>query len=536
MTNNLINAIRDLLDPYQISVEDTSRFIEVPHDEILEAYEYWLQYLKLLIKEPFTIQIIQGLQDEGVDLILEFLKSNKKIGLQVKSYNDLKNEKFREKLMAQITYSKKHGLEKLFIILCADLQNNSQSLKTRNMMSQVSQMQDDYVLIISPQQAYPIYECYKNKKHPLVYLARNEQIIDLIHGLAESLSTEDRKAEISVKFNYKLPDNVNEAHPFSFKLKFNPFQKYQKNNPLDKFAKLQQLNEKIEFTKDDINEIILNYPDGRKETIKPDYLKAIPEKHHIGPINLYPVNSDDVLVKNIILSKEQQDQNSVVWKTDEEFRPWFFELVALSDKKMINFHFDFDGKKGNYKDVLNYLKIIRAIKQHGKIILEIVPLNRKEEIPIPPSKVTEVSNEGIIMVKNIIYIQERLAQQIPVTGEYLDPILIQMTKDLLEKGKLEVPPRQLKLSCKKYDVLDLITNLKKQSPIEKYEVKLLQIPVSIEGTSLKLPPTKITMKNVILVENINELERQISSLQNDKIVEFTLKPATDENIVYEITE
>lgn len=535
MTNNLINAIRDLLDPYQISVEDTSRFVGVPHDEILEAYEYWLQYLKLLIKEPFTIQIIQGLQDEGVDLILEFLKSDKKIGLQVKSHNDLKDKKFREKIMAQIAYSKKHGLEKLFVILCADLQNNSQSSKTRNMTSQVSQMQDDYVLIILPQQAYPIYECYKNKKHPLVYLARNKQTIDLIHGLAESLSTEDCKAEISVKFNYVLQDNVNETHPLSLKLKFNPFQKDQKNNPLDKLAKLQ-LNEKIEFTKDDINEIILNYPNGRKKTIKPDYLKAIPEKQSIGPINLYPVNSDDVLVKNIILYKEQQDQNSVTWKTDEEFRPWCFELVVLSDKKMINFRFDLDGKKSNYKDILNYLKIMRAIKQHGKIILEVVPLNSKQEISTHPSKVTEVSDEEITMVENIIYIQERLAQQIPVTDEYLNPILIQMTKDLLEEGKIEVPPQQLKLPYKKYYALDLITNLKKQSPIEKYEVTLLQMLVSIGGTLLKLPSTKITMKNVVLVENINELERQISSLQNDKIVKLTLKPATNENIVYEITE
>ena len=66
--------------------------------------------------------------------------------------------------------------------------------------------------------------------------------------------------------------------------------------------------------------------------------------------------------------------------------------------------------------------------------------------------------------------------------------------------------------------------------------KDLQMPVSIGGTSLKLPPTKITMKNMVLVENINELERQISSLQNDKIVKFTLKPATNENIVYKITE
>jgi len=156
VAEDFIKVISDLLDPYQTSVKDTSKFSGVPHDEVLYAYEYWLQYLKLLVNEPFTIQIIQGQQDDGVDLILEFLNSDKKIGLQAKSHNDLKNEKFREKLMSQITYSKKHGLKKLFVILCADLQNRSQSYKVRNMTSQASQMQDNYVSIILPQKAYPI--------------------------------------------------------------------------------------------------------------------------------------------------------------------------------------------------------------------------------------------------------------------------------------------------------------------------------------------------------------------------------------------
>ena len=534
MVENIVKIINDLIDPPTANITETSNFEGVPHDDILEAYQYWLQYLKLLVKEPFTIQIIQGQQDEGVDLVLEFLNSDKKIGLQVKSYNDLKQENFREKLMSQITYSKKHGIVKLFVILCADMQNRSQSSKVRNMMSQASQMQDNYISIISPQKVYPIYECYNNKKHPFVYLARNKQIINLIHGLSESLSTKEYKAEISVKFNYILPDNVKETHPFSFQVKFKPFQKEKPDNPLDKFTRLYQLKEKVEFTKDDIDEVIVNYPGGRKETFKPNYLKAEPEKRKIGPINICTVNSAEKLVEDIVLYEEHRDQNSATLKTNDEFRPWFFEWIAIQDKKMINFHMDFDGKKGDYRDVLNYLKLLRTIKQNGKIVLEIVPLDKKEEMTIDPSLVREVSDDEITMVENLLYIQERLGQRIPVIDEYIDPSLIQITKDFLESGRLEKPSQLFELSGRKYDVLGLIEKLKKQSPLKKCDFTLLQMSINLGKTQIKLPPIKITMKNVILNEDIDNFEKKISSLQDDENVIFTLKPTTQENIVYEL--
>ena len=95
-----LQALNDILDVPPRSIEATLQFNRVAHDQILFAYRYWSDYLKLLIKEPVDIQIIQGQQDEGVDLIIYFKTSAIKIGLQVKSYNDIKDEKFREKTMA----------------------------------------------------------------------------------------------------------------------------------------------------------------------------------------------------------------------------------------------------------------------------------------------------------------------------------------------------------------------------------------------------------------------------------------------------
>lgn len=534
MADNFVKTISDLLDPYQIPDKDTSGFVGVPHDEILYAYEYWLQYLKLLVKEPFTIQITQGPQDEGADLILRCLNSNKEIGLQVKSYMDLNDKEFRKNLMAQIAYSEKHELEKLIIILCADLQDKSQGLKVRNMMSQVSQMQRGYVSVIGPEKAYPVYECYKNKKHPLVYLARNRQVIDLIYGLAESLSTKDCKAEISVKFNYVQQDNVKKTRPISGKIVFKPFQKEQQNNPIDKLARLQQLHEKVEF-KNEIDKVIIEYPGGRKDVIKPDQLTVTPEKHRIGPLNIYPINSDNALVENIVLYVEHDDQNSITLKTDEESGPWFFELIVIKDKEKTNIRMDFDGRKGNYRDVLNYLKFLRAIKQNEKLVLEVDHSN-KIEMPIEPSKAREVSDEEMTMIENLIYIQEKLSQQIPVTNIHTDPVRIQMIKNLLKNNKLEISLQSLPLSGRKYDVLNLVAELKKQSPMERFEFTVSQTIVNIGSVSLSLPPIKTTIKNVVLDGDINELEQKIDPLQSNENVEFTLKSITNENIVYEIMQ
>lgn len=533
ITDNLAKTISDLLDPYQVSIKDTSGFVGVPHDEILEAYVYWLQYLKLLVNEPFTTQIIQGLQDEGVDLILKSLSTDKKIGFQIKNHNDLKDKEFRGKIMSQIAYSRKHGLEKLFIILCADLQNSSQISKVRNMTSQASQMQDNYVSVIASEKAYPVYECYKNKKHPLVYLARNKQIVDLIYGLSESLSTEDCKADISVKFTDVRQDDAKEVPLFSGKIKFKSLDNKQQSRLLDKITKLQLHNEKVEFTKEYIDEVIIEYPDGKKEIYKPDQLTTIPEKRRIGPMNIYPINSDNALVENMVLYEEHEDQNLTTWKTNKELGPWFFELVMTQDKERVNLRWSFDGKKGDYNDVLNCLKLLRTMKQNKKIVLEIVPLN-KQEIPIAANIMKEVSDEEITVVENLIYIQERLSQRIPVTDKYINPTWIQLIKNLLENGKTEVPPQPHQLSDKKCMVLDLVAKLKKQPLLKKCEFMISQMAVNIGDASLKLPPIKITMKNVVLDENINELEQKISLLQTDENIELTLKPTTDENMVYEL--
>ena len=96
MENSVIQIVSEILQPRPVKIEETAQFKGVLHKDILSAYDYWLNYLRLLVKEPILIEITQGLQDDGVDLVIRFLKSDTTVGLQVKSYLDLTKPTFQQ--------------------------------------------------------------------------------------------------------------------------------------------------------------------------------------------------------------------------------------------------------------------------------------------------------------------------------------------------------------------------------------------------------------------------------------------------------
>ena len=101
--------------------EATKIFKTVSHRDLCLSVQYWLEQNRLLLVEPINVIITQSLRDEGVDVILDCLSSQIKIGFQLKSFGDIKARDFASKLKSQIATSKKHGLNKLFICFGGDL-------------------------------------------------------------------------------------------------------------------------------------------------------------------------------------------------------------------------------------------------------------------------------------------------------------------------------------------------------------------------------------------------------------------------------
>ena len=57
-SNTLVNSlISEILTPPPLPTKQTDQFKGVPHDEILYAFKYWIEYLKLLLPEPISAEI-----------------------------------------------------------------------------------------------------------------------------------------------------------------------------------------------------------------------------------------------------------------------------------------------------------------------------------------------------------------------------------------------------------------------------------------------------------------------------------------------
>jgi len=104
------------------------------------------------------VAILQSLPDAGCDLLIEW-GAGAKYGVQLKSHHDIGKPDFPGKTVAQIQDSRQHGLKGLYVLLAADMTNQSQVQKVHAFTARVSKMKDKYVLVISPEQLWTLLFC-----------------------------------------------------------------------------------------------------------------------------------------------------------------------------------------------------------------------------------------------------------------------------------------------------------------------------------------------------------------------------------------
>ena len=80
-----------------------------------------------------------------------FPDSDIKIGIQVKSYNDIEEKDFSTKIIKQIFDSSIHGLSRLVLAFAGDLNNILHSEKVRGLVSRISQRNDSYIIVLIPE-------------------------------------------------------------------------------------------------------------------------------------------------------------------------------------------------------------------------------------------------------------------------------------------------------------------------------------------------------------------------------------------------
>jgi hypothetical protein len=142
-----------VLWPPASNVSLTAGFRDQRHDPLVTQLQGILE--SRLLEQP-RLSILQSLQDRGCDLLIEW-PLRAKYGVQLKSNGDVEEDGFANKTLAQMQNSRQHGLERLFVVLAADITNNSNVQKVRGMLSGISSMNDPYVVAVPPERAWSLF-------------------------------------------------------------------------------------------------------------------------------------------------------------------------------------------------------------------------------------------------------------------------------------------------------------------------------------------------------------------------------------------
>jgi hypothetical protein len=153
-------VLQNVLWAAAADVERTGGFRELRHDPLVTRLQGILE--DRLLERP-RMSVLQSLQDRGVDLLIEW-PHRAKYGVQLKSNGDVEKEDFALHTLMQIQDSRQHGLEKLYVVIAADIRevrkgkklDNANSQKVRGLISRISSMNDPYVVIVPPERAWTL--------------------------------------------------------------------------------------------------------------------------------------------------------------------------------------------------------------------------------------------------------------------------------------------------------------------------------------------------------------------------------------------
>jgi hypothetical protein len=116
----------------------------------------WLEQEPSPFGEPIHAEDLDGIQDHGVDVLLEGVRSRTRIGFQVKSDGDLAKKDFSQRLKAQLLEAQSYGVELMVVIFaCRPTDKNLQ--KIRIVQSFLERLPSPAVRCLLPQRSAALH-------------------------------------------------------------------------------------------------------------------------------------------------------------------------------------------------------------------------------------------------------------------------------------------------------------------------------------------------------------------------------------------
>jgi len=153
-------VLQNVMWPATADVSRTEDFRQQWHDPLLTRLQ---EVLEARLLERPRMSILQSLQDRGADLLIEWPHRGK-YGVQLKSHGDVEEKEFASHTLMQIQDSRQHGLQRLYVVIAADIRevrkgkklDNANAQKVRGLISRISSMNDPYVVVVPPERAWTL--------------------------------------------------------------------------------------------------------------------------------------------------------------------------------------------------------------------------------------------------------------------------------------------------------------------------------------------------------------------------------------------
>ncbi|MBK8396212.1 MAG: hypothetical protein IPL26_13375 [Leptospiraceae bacterium] len=199
--NEKIVSLSTILSEKRGTDIDTEYFKNLKHDTLLDEVISLFEINKSNLGYS-QIQKMQSLNDHGVDILMHF--GEIKIGFQIKSHFDVTENNFAANVKRQISESYFHGIKKLYLLICAPINDDSNNYQFRisHLVNEISSYKFKYISVFEPQE--------------IILQLKNKQLIsnDVIQRMQSNyIFDEVSNDEIKKMLNLLLAGNVKISNP-----------------------------------------------------------------------------------------------------------------------------------------------------------------------------------------------------------------------------------------------------------------------------------------------------------------------------------
>jgi hypothetical protein len=509
---------------------ETKVFRSISHETLCQAFQYWLEQMRISMSEPINIAITQSLRDDGIDILLEFSKSEVKVGIQVKSCNDVDEKDFTSKCIAQISRSHKHSISRLLIAIGADLTDAGHQQKVRGLTAEISEMDDNFCKVFSPEKTLTIWRTFDKKEHPIGQIGSYGDAFKLISALEKNFSNDPYyKTNIVWKTTLKK-ENIPKGQKGQLEFRISAKQRPNSKNLMDAFRESHITG----------NSIIIPAEDIQKFQVRKNG-KILEKNKKVSSITLTPVKRKLSLTLETIESKTGNVLafenlifivDSIVGKTihistHENNSPYSFKFSIENEQLVSNFSAGVDGS-ANVVQRYKLVRFVAALIESNSFYLK----DSTGNIVIsgsPRQFLKMMSKEDIETLAQLSYIQEKIGDEIflPNNLTYEDLKDIFFAYKLLSSGNIEVSSIEFSSTLNKAQATEFVRIFKKEKGLKNSVLDNFPIEIELFGKKTLIGLGSYQIPFVILSDGLEKVERQIEHLADTDSIAVKFRNSAD---------